>query len=227
MTKQTILIVDDDDELRSMLKEQLTVYDEFQILDEGTAAKGIQAARSNIVHAAIMDVGLPDIDGREAVKILRRTGFKAPIIMLTARDGDADTILGLESGANDYVTKPFHFAVLLARIRTHLRQHARSDDAVFRIRSFLFQPGKKMLVDERGARIRLTDKETALIKYLYSAQQKVVSRNELLEKVWDYNSDVTSHTLETHVHRLRQKIERNPANAEILVTEGGGYKLVM
>lgn len=227
MTKHSILIVDDDDELRSALVEQLSVFDEFHVFGVGSASRAIQAVRAGLVHVAIMDVGLPDMDGREAVKILRRSGFKAPIIMLTAKDTDADTILGLESGANDYVTKPFRFAVLLARIRTHLRQYERSDEAVFQIKSFMFHPSKKTLFSERGSKIRLTDKETALIKYLYNAQQNVVPRTELLEEVWGYNSTVTSHTLETHVHRLRQKIEKDPANAEILVTEGGGYKLLM
>lgn len=227
MTKQSVLIIDDDDDLRISLVEQFSVYEEFHVLSESCVTRGIQAARTEIVHLIIMDVGLPDMDGRETVKILRRGGFTAPIIMLTARDTDADTILGLESGVNDYVTKPFRFAVLLARIRAHLHQYERSDHAVLQIKSFTFQPSKKVLVDARGKKIWLKEKETDLIKYLYGARQKVVPRNKLLEEVWGYSSSVTSHTLETHVHRLRQKIEHHPANAEILVTEGGGYKLVM
>ena len=226
MTERTILIVDDDDDLRSTLAEQLALYEEFRVLQESSAAKGIQAARAGVTDLLVMDVGLPDMDGREAVKILRKGGFRAPIIMLTGHDADSDTILGLEAGANDYVTKPFRFAVLLARIRAQLRQHEQSEDVTFQVGPYLFKPGQKLLVDQRGSKIRLTEKESSIIKYLYRAGPKVITRDVLLEEVWGYNSGVTTHTLETHVYRLRQKIERDPSNAQILVTESGGYKLV-
>jgi DNA-binding response OmpR family regulator len=146
--------------------------------------------------------------------------------MLTGHDSEADTVLGLESGANDYVTKPFRFAVLLARMRAHLRQHETSDDASFRIGPYTFQPGSKQLVADGGTKLRLTEKETAILRFLYRAGQDVVSRDVLLREVWGYNAAVTTHTLETHIYRLRQKIELDPAKAALLVTEGGGYKLV-
>jgi DNA-binding response OmpR family regulator len=173
-----------------------------------------------------MDVGLPDTDGREVVRSLRKGGFKAPIIMLTGHDTDSDTILGLESGANDYVAKPFRFAVLLARIRAQLRQHEASEDAVFSVGPYSFRPGSKMLTAANARKVRLTEKETAILRFLYRAGQLPVSRETLLQEVWGYNSGVTTHTLETHIYRLRQKIERDAANPEILVTEAGGYKLV-
>lgn len=226
MAARTILIVDDDNDLRQTLVEQLALYEEFRIVDADTATKGVQAARAGIVDLMIMDVGLPDMDGREAVRLLRKSGFKAPIIMLTGHDTDSDTILGLESGANDYVTKPFRFAVLLARVRAQLRQHENSEDVTLNVGPYVFKPSQKLLVDKKGSKLRLTEKETAIIKYLYRAGDKVVTRDILLEEVWGYNSGVTTHTLETHVYRLRQKIERDPSNAEILVTESGGYKLV-
>ena len=226
MKSRTLLIVDDDADLREMLVEQLSLYEEFGVLEEATASKGIQTARSGVVDLMVMDVGLPDMDGREAVKLLRKNGFKAPIIMLTGHDTDSDTILGLEAGANDYVTKPFRFAVLLARIRAQLRQHEQSEDATFNVGHYVFKPSQKLMTDPRGSKVRLTEKESSIIKYLYRADQKVVTRDVLLEEVWGYNSGVTTHTLETHVYRLRQKIERDPSNAEILVTESGGYKLV-
>ncbi|WP_426129749.1 response regulator transcription factor [Pararhizobium sp. PWRC1-1] len=226
MSARTILLVDDDNDLRETLVEQLALYEEFTILQESTAAKGINTARNNQIALLVMDVGLPDMDGREAVKLLRKGGFKPPIIMLTGHDTDSDTILGLEAGANDYVTKPFRFAVLLARIRAQLRQHEQSEDATFNVGPYTFKPGQKLLTLENGQKIRLTEKEAAIIRYLYRADQKVVTRDVLLEEVWGYNSGVTTHTLETHVYRLRQKIERDPSNAEILVTENGGYKIV-
>lgn len=226
MTERSILLVDDDNDLREALNEQLSLYDEFTIIQEETAAGGINAAKAAHMDLLIMDVGLPDMDGREAVKLLRKGGFKSPIIMLTGHDTDSDTILGLEAGANDYIPKPFKFAILLARIRAQLRQHEQSEDAIFTIGHYSFRPAQKLLVEEDGSKIRLTEKETAILKYLYRAEQKVITRDILLEEVWGYNSGVTTHTLETHIYRLRQKIERDPSNAALLVTESGGYKLV-
>lgn len=226
MTNRTILIVDDDEDLRAILVEQLELTNEFQIRQEATATKAVEVIKDNIIDLLIMDVGLPDMDGRDAVKQLRLSGFKAPIIMLTGHDTEADTVLGLESGANDYVTKPFRFAVLLARIRAQLRQYEQSEDATFIVGPYTFKPGQKLLLDEKGAKIRLTEKEAAIIKYLYRSGPQVVGRDELLEEVWGYNSGVTTHTLETHVYRLRQKIEKDPASVSLLVTESGGYKLV-
>jgi len=225
-TKRTILIVEDDDELRTALVEQLALHEEFDALAVETGAKGVQTARSAQVDLVIMDVGLPDVDGREAVRILRKNGFKAPIIMLTGHDTDSDTILGLESGANDYITKPFRFAVLLARIRAQLRQHEASEDAVFAVGPYTFRPSSKILLTPKGGKVRLTEKETAILRYLYRAGQKPVSRETLLQEVWGYNSGVTTHTLETHIYRLRQKVEKDAAAPAILVTEAGGYKLV-
>src|SRR5882724_5918024 len=140
-----ILIVDDDTDLRDTLVEQLSLHDEFEASAVDTGAKGASAAKANAPDLVLMDVGLPDTDGREVVRSLRKGGFKAPIIMLTGHDTDSDTILGLESGANDYVAKPFRFAVLLARIRAQLRQHEASEDAVFSVGPYSFRPGSKML----------------------------------------------------------------------------------
>jgi len=221
-----ILIVDDDDALRDALAEQLRLHEEFSVVEAASAGAGMAVAKADQIDMVLMDVGLPDIDGREAVKLLRKGGFKSPVIMLTGHDSDADTVLGLESGANDYVTKPFKFAVLLARIRAHLRQHEASEDAVFSIGPYTFRPSAKLLVTQKGAKLRLTEKETAILRYLYRAEQKVVPRDVLLQEVWGYNSNVTTHTLETHIYRLRQKIEPDASNARLLVTEAGGYKLV-
>ena len=225
-TARRILIVDDDAELRDALMEQMSLHEEFEAIAVDTGAKGVQAAKADPVNLIIMDVGLPDIDGREAVRILRKNGFKAPIIMLTGHDTDSDTILGLEAGANDYVVKPFRFAVLLARVRAQLRQHEASEDAVFTIGPYSFQPSSKLLVAAKGAKIRLTEKETAILRFLFRAGQRPISREVLLQEVWGYNSGVTTHTLETHIYRLRQKIEKDATTPEILVTEAGGYKLV-
>src|SRR5262245_45401941 len=220
-----ILIVEDDAELRDALVEQLALHEEFEAVAAENGTKGVQAAKTGQIDLVIMDVGLPDLDGREAVRILRKGGFKSPILLLTGHDTDSDTILGLESGANDYVTKPFRFAVLLARIRAQLRQHEASEDAVFTIGPFTFRPSSKLLLNAKGNKVRLTEKETAILRFLYRAGQKPVSRETLLQEVWGYNSGVTTHTLETHIYRLRQKVERDATTPAILVTDAGGYKL--
>jgi DNA-binding response OmpR family regulator len=225
-TTKKIIIIDDDDLLRETLIEQFALHQEFEVSEAAIAADGIKALKAGHADLVILDVNLPDMDGREACKIIRRNGFRGPVIMLTAQSSEADTILGLDAGANDYVTKPFRFAVLLARIRAHLRQSEHSEDAVFKLGPYTFKPSAKLLLGSDSRKIRLTEKETAIIKFLLRAGEQIVSRDVLLQDVWGYNASVTTHTLETHVYRLRQKIERDPSHAEILVTEGGGYKLI-
>ena len=222
-----ILIVDDDTTLLEMLSEQLQLHEEFSTTGANSATQALDLAKEDYFDVIILDVGLPDMDGREVCRLMRRNGVTSPIIMLTGADTDADTILGLDAGANDYITKPFRLGVLLARLRAHIRQHERSDDAVFTVGPYTFQPSNKMLVNnEDDKKVRLTDKETAILKFLYRAGDKVVGRDVLLDEVWGYNAGVTTHTLETHVYRLRQKIEADPSNAKLLVTEPGGYRLV-
>jgi DNA-binding response OmpR family regulator len=226
-TGKRILIVDDDDPLREMLSEQLQLHEEFVTATAENGAQALEMAKADYYDVIILDVGLPDIDGREVCRLMRRGGVTSPIIMLTGAKTDADTILGLDAGANDYVTKPFRIGVLLARLRAHIRQHERSDDAMFTIGPYTFQPANKLLLDnETNKKVRLTDKETAILKFLFRTSDRVVGRDVLLHEVWGYNAAVTTHTLETHVYRLRQKIERDPSNARILVTEAGGYRLV-
>lgn len=223
--KVTILIVDDDDELRQTLAEQLEMQEDFRVEQASRAAEGIEKAKDGRAQLILLDVNLPDMDGRNACKLMRRAGVRTPVLMLTAAGGDADTILGFDSGANDYVTKPFRFSVLLARIRAHLRAHEQSENAVFQIGPYEFRPASRLLVDGKQRKIRLTEKETNILKYLYRAASKPVGREELLREVWGYNAAVTTHTLETHIYRLRQKIEPDPANLRLLLTEAGGYRL--
>ncbi|SEL24692.1 response regulator transcription factor [Roseovarius nanhaiticus] len=221
-----ILLVDDDEDLREALGEQLVMTEDFDVFEAGTGAEAMTHARDANYDLIILDVGLPDTDGRELCRLMRKQGVKSPILMLTGHDGDADTILGLDAGANDYVTKPFKFPVLLARIRAQLRQHEQSEDAVFQLGPYSFRPALKVLIDEGGRKVRLTEKETNILKFLYRSTDGVVARDVLLHEVWGYNAGVTTHTLETHIYRLRQKIEPDPSNARLLVTESGGYRLM-
>lgn len=222
---KTILLVDDEDDLREALAEQLAMLDNFIVHEAVSGAD----AQSNVAQTSfdlvILDVGLPDTDGRDLCRDLRTAGVSCPIIMLTGHDTDRDTILGLDAGANDYVTKPFKFPVLLARIKAQLRQHEQSEDAVFNLGPYVFKPSAKLLTTEDGKKIRLTEKETNILKFLYRAGNAIVARETLLHEVWGYNAGVTTHTLETHIYRLRQKIEPDPSHAKLLLTDTGGYKL--
>ena len=220
-----ILMVDDEEDLREALADQLVMTDEFDVFEAGTGAEGLKRTKEALYDLIILDVGLPDMDGRELCRLMRKQGVKCPIVMLTGHVTNSDTILGLDAGANDYVSKPFKFPVLLARIRAQLRQHEQSEDAVFTIGPYTFKPAAKMLLEDDEKKIRLTEKETNILKFLYRATDAVVARDVLLHEVWGYNAGVTTHTLETHIYRLRQKIELDPSNARLLVTESGGYRL--
>ncbi|MEM6438268.1 MAG: response regulator transcription factor [Pseudomonadota bacterium] len=222
-----ILLVDDDPDLRDALADQLVLTEDYDVFEADNGAAGLEKAKAALYDLVILDVGLPDMDGREVCRLMRKQGVKCPVIMLTGHTSDADTILGLDAGANDYIPKPFKFPVLLARIRAQLRQHEQSEDAVFAIGPYTFKPAMKMLVDEAEKKVRLTEKETNILKFLYRANDAVVPRDVLLHEVWGYNAGVTTHTLETHIYRLRQKIEPNPSEARLLVTESGGYRLVV
>ncbi|MBT4895393.1 MAG: response regulator transcription factor [Rhodobacteraceae bacterium] len=220
-----ILLVDDDEDLREALSEQLLMTEDFDVYEGSSSAEALEKIKQQSYDLMVLDVGLPDTDGRELCRLIRKQGVKCPILMLTGHDTDSDTILGLDAGANDYITKPFKFPVLLARLRAQLRQHEQSEDAIFSLGPYTFKPSIKILVTADDKKIRLTEKETNILKFLYRATEQVVPRDILLHEVWGYNASVTTHTLETHIYRLRQKIEPDPGKASILITENGGYRL--
>ncbi|QDH15764.1 response regulator transcription factor [Oecophyllibacter saccharovorans] len=225
-----ILVVDDDDALRPLLAAQFRsgggmAVQEARTIEEARQLLNAPDARFD---AILLDVTLPDGDGRDFCAELRKTGHRMPIIMLTGSDDEHDIVRGLDAGANDYVVKPFRMGELQARLRAQLRLFENSEDVVFEIGPYEFRPAKKQLLDRtNGQRIHLTEKETAILKFLYRAEGAPVARQVLLNEVWGYNSAVTTHTLETHVYRLRQKIERDLEGAKLLVTSGGGYCLAL
>ena len=226
--ERPLLLVDDDESLRAMLVEQLAVDGEFVPTQAGTiaTAEALMGAQDARFDALILDVTLPDGDGRDLCVRLRQRGHKLPIIMLTGADDEVDVVRGLDSGANDYIAKPFRLAELLARLRAQMRIFENSEDAVFTIGPYQFRPSAKLLQDPvRNKRIRLTEKEAAILKFLYRSGATPVARQVLLNEVWGYNASVTTHTLETHIYRLRQKIEPDPAHLRLLITEAGGYRL--
>ncbi len=175
-------------------------------------------------EALVLDVGLPDGDGRELCARVRAAGVHVPIIMLTGSDEEGDIVRGLEAGANDYVAKPCSAGVLIARLRTQLRLHENSMDAVFNLGPWQFHPAQKLLRNDRGVKVWLTAKEVDILRHL-QRNGGTVSKQALLSDVWGYNPSVSSHTLETHIYRLRQKIEADPYAARLLLTAEGGYRL--
>ena len=222
-----ILLVDDDEALRQTLAEQLQLHAECETVEATDGAAALARLREGTFAAVLVDIGLPDMDGRALCRTMREAGVRCPILLLAAAGADADAILGLEPAASDCLVKPLRLGVLLARLRAQLRLSEQREDDAIAIGPYRFHPTAKLLTGAgEEARIRLTEKEAAILAYLYRADGAVVGRETLLGEVWGYSEGVTTHTLETHVYRLRQKIERDPANAEILVTEPGGYRLV-
>src|SRR3954469_19789407 len=228
MPNRPILIVEDDAALRATLAEQIAFEGDFTPDEAGSLEEAYAklAEADTRYDAILLDIGLPDGDGRDFCAKLRRDGRTMPVIMLTGADAESDVVRGLDAGANDYIAKPFRLPELLARVRAQLRVFDNSEDAVFTIGPYLFRPSAKLLLEPaRNRKIRLTDKESAILKFLYRAGGKPVPRQILLNEVWGYNSAVTTHTLETHVYRLRQKIEPDPSQTRLLLTEAGGYRL--
>src|SRR3954465_3469216 len=226
--QRPVLLVDDDPALIETLLDQIAEDGEFAAtpavsIQEAVAKLGAPDARFD---AILLDVGLPDGDGRDLCARLRKEGHRMPIIMLAGADGEVDVVRGLDAGANDYIAKPFKMAVLLARLRAQVRSFENSEDAVFTIGPYTFRPAAKLLQESmKNRRIRLTAKETGILKFLYRAGNRPVARQVLLTEVWGYNVAVSTHTLETHIYRLRQKIEPDPSNTRLLITDRDGYRL--
>jgi DNA-binding response OmpR family regulator len=219
-----ILVVDDDPHLRTALSELL--QPEFTTLEAGSATDALAFAQTADIAAILLDIGLPDRDGRTLCRELRGAGIHCPIIMLTGATGEAETIAGLESGANDYVVKPFRFGELMARLRAQLRQHRIADDVALTVGPFRFLPTRRQLVAaEAGPTIRLTDKECAILRALHRARGRIVARETLLDGIWGYGQTVDTHTLETHVYRLRRKLDTVEGCGALVETTGGGYRL--
>ena len=226
-TPRPILIVEDDAALRATLAEQIAMEGDFTADEAESATEAAAKLADGDVRydAILLDIGLPDGDGRDFCAKLRRDGKKMPVIMLTGADAEQDVVRGLDAGANDYIAKPFRLPELLARVRAQLRVFDNSEDAVFTIGPYLFRPSAKLLLEpNRNRKVRLTEKETNILKFLH-ANAGTVPRDILLHEVWGYSPAVTTHTLETHIYRLRRKIEDDPGRAKILVTENGGYRL--
>jgi DNA-binding response OmpR family regulator len=222
-----ILVIEADPAQRKILADSLGLGNEFAVnlaatLDEADALLGAVDARFD---AIIIDPNMPDGNGHSYLAKLRQQGHKMPIIVVTDSDDEADVVRVLNAGAVDYLMKPLRLNELLARLKAQLRVFDVSEHATFMIGQYSFRPAAKLLTDQLGRRLRLTNKEMEILKFLYRAGAKTVTRAILLDGVWGYNAGVTTHTLETHIYRLRQKMEVNPAECQMLITDQGGYRL--
>jgi DNA-binding response OmpR family regulator len=189
----------------------------------GCAARLLGAAPP--ADAIVLAAELPDADGAEFCARLRQRGVNVPILLIAQYASEAQIVRGLDMGANDVLVTPVRPAEAMARLRAQIRAYETSEDAVLAIGPFHFRPARRQLLHcKTGARVRLTEKEAAVLKFLYRAAGPV-TRTVLLHEVWGYNAGATTHTVETHIYRLRRKIEPDADRIGLLVNEDGGYRL--
>jgi len=225
---RSILLVDDDVAARNRLARRLDSSGMFVTVCADRGEQALSWTDDRHFDAFVVEVALPDMDGRDLCRLLRRRGVCCPIVMTSRPRADADvhTVLSLDSGAIDHVVKPLRPEVLMARLRAHLRQYVRRDDATIHVGRFVFHVGMKRLVDvEQNRAVPLTASEAAILKRLYRSDSRFATRAELLAEVLGYSVEAQTHTVETHVYRLRRKLERDPSRPEVLVTVPGGYRL--
>ena len=214
-----ILLVNSDRDLSEALIYQLSLNDKYQIIESGEDNLFTQI-NNNSFNIVIINSQPSKLNGHNVAKKLRTGGYKNPIIMLTPHSDTSNINNNLSIDANECITKPFKYPALLKSIKLQLRQFGKREDTQHNIGSYVFKPNSKVL-ESKNKSIRLTEKENDILKFLYQNLETIVSREILLHEVWGYNSKVTTHTLETHIYRLRQKIEIDPANACFLITEIG------
>lgn len=225
-TRARLLVVEGDGILRDLLAEQLSLASDLSVTATDRGGNGRTSLGEDVFDIVLANMLLPDMDGRDFITVIRQDGFRGPVVLLTPPGDDPESAYGLDAGASDVVAKPFKFAVLLARLRAQLRVHEASEEAAVSIGPYIFRAGEKTLTSEAGDMLRLTEKETAILRYLYRAGDGSVGRDTLLQEIWGYNPAVTTHTLETHIYRLRQKLETDPLGGGVLVTDPGGYRLM-
>ena len=218
-----ILLVNSDRDLSEALIYQLSLNDKYQIIESGEDNVFTQI-NNNSFNIVIINSQPSKLNGHNLTKKLRTGGFKNPIIMLITQSDASNVDNKLTIEANEYIIKPFKYPALLKSIELQLRQFGKQKTRNI-ILGLMYLNQTPKILESKNKSIRLTEKENDILKFLYQNLKTIVSREILLHEVWGYNSKVTTHTLETHIYRLRQKIEIDPANACFLITETGGYRL--
>jgi two-component system alkaline phosphatase synthesis response regulator PhoP len=224
MSEARILIIEDEPDLLRGLALNLRA-EGYGVLTAARGDAGVELALRDRPELVLLDIMLPGMNGLDVCRELRRKGFEAPIIMLTAKAEEVDRVVGLEIGADDYVTKPFGIRELLARIRARLRKHSPAS-ACLRLGQTEID-FEKHEASRAGQRVELTGKEFDVLRLLARHRGEIVTRDRLLEEVWGYETYPTTRTVDNHILRLRQKLEEDPSNPRyILSIYGEGYKLV-
>ena len=226
LVSSRILIVDDDNYLRKVLISQLRYEGVVDLEDAAKAGEAFDKVEQFKPDLILLDIQLPDGNGFDICTKLRGRGFEKPIILLTGQQEDTNIIKSLDTVANDYIAKPIHFGELLALIRVQLRKYKSSDDVSFTAQNIEFQPANKTLTAlDSQLIVVLTEKETMILKKLFCIWPEATSKEMLLSELWDHQNMLATHTLETHIYRLRQKISRL-TNDPIVETTQNGYRLV-
>ena len=220
-----ILLINNDKDLGEALVFQLRLGEKYQIIETSDETSSLAQINNNFCDLVIINSQSSALKECNLTKSLRSTGYKKPIIILINRNNNLDNSDDHNHKADEYIIKPFRYQVLLKSIETQLHKFKKSENTQYSIGNYVFKPNSKILESNKNRSIRLTEKENNILKFLYKNLGNTVSRETLLHEVWGYNSKVTTHTLETHIYRLRQKIEDDPSNACFLITEPGGYKL--
>ncbi len=223
-----ILIIEDEQDLIKGLK--LNLSDEGYDVD--WAVNGVDGLRKALEEAPdliVLDIMLPEMDGLEVCRRLRQKSINIPVIMLTAKGGEIDKVVGLEIGADDYMTKPFSIRELLARIKARLRHSERELKQVPELYSFndIEIDFARFKIRRKGKELDLTSLETDILKYFIVHRGEVVSRNDLLDKIWGYEKYPTTRTIDNHILKLRKKIEDDPSHPRYIISVyGGGYRFI-
>jgi len=220
-----ILLINNDKDLGEALAFQLSLGEKYQLIETNVETIALVQINNNFCDLVIINLQSSNLKGYNLTKNLRLTGYKKPIIILINRNSNLDNSDDRNLKADEYMIKPFRYPVLLKLIETQLHKFKKSENTQYNIGNYVFKPNSKILESNEGRFIRLTEKENNILNFLYKNLGNVINRETLLHEVWGYNSKVTTHTLETHIYRLRQKIEDDPSKACFLITEPGGYKL--
>ena len=224
--RKTILFVSEALLLKDLLLDQLQKQGEYLLEESLSVTEAISLIVKEHFDCILIDSSLADVSLSNLCKNIRLEGVRSPIILVAEELGEGVAIAALDAGANDYVLKPFKINVLVAKIRSNIRQFEQSEFAILRFGRFSFKPGDKILLNNSSKEeVRLTDKETAIIKLLYLSGGEVVTRATLLEEVWGYNTTLTTHTLETHIYRIRQKVGNASSGQDFIATEAEGYRM--
>ena len=220
-----ILLINNDKDLGEALVFQLRLDEKYQIIETSDETSSLAQINNNFCDLVIINSQSSALKECNLTKSLRLVGYKKPIIMLINQSCNLDMPDYQTHKADEYLIKPFRYLDLLKSIETQLHKFKKSENTQYSIGNYIFKPNSKILESNKSRSIRLTEKENNILNFLYKNSGNVVNRETLLHEVWGYNSKVTTHTLETHIYRLRQKIEDDPSKACFLITEPGGYKL--